>query len=92
MRKNMSELSPKSGLRLLIILNDADMTLRLNTPEREPCERRREKRRACPLLGASRHLKAQEKVIQLGELVGVLETLVKGAANSQRRTTGIRRV
>lgn len=58
MRKNMSELSPVSELRLHIILSGVDVTLRLNTLE---CETwgMKGKHRACSILRASCHLKTQ---------------------------------
>lgn len=62
MRKNMSELSPLSELRLLIVLNGVDVTPRLNTPECETWEKKkREKHRTCSLLRTHSHLKTRKR-------------------------------
>lgn len=61
MRKNMSELSPVSELRLLIVLNGADVTPRLNTLECETWGKKKgEKHRTCSLLRAHSHVKTRK--------------------------------
>lgn len=91
MRKNMSELLPLSELRLLIILNGAEVTPRLNTLECKTWEKKkgRETQSLLSLKGLS-HLKTQDKFIQLGEPICVLEMFVQSTSCLQRRiTTGI---
>lgn len=90
MRQDMSQLSPMSELRLLIVLNGVDVTPRLNTLECETWEKKEwgETQSLVSLQGLQ-PLENKEKVIRFGEPMCVLEMLVKGTACLPRRTGGI---
>ena len=76
-----------SELRLLIILKGADVSPRLNTLECETWEKKAGETQSLLSLQGCSHLKTQEKVMRFGELICVLERLVKGTMCLQSRTT-----